>query len=98
MTAQIQAKTSKRIKMSFDGSQMRIACDNGDVLILDARDGDCYKMRDNKLVSKPLFCPHEHTEPYLRDPAGGDVDICLDCGEFVDPAEQSWEDVKEVEF
>lgn len=93
-----QITPSKRIKMAFDGSQMRIACDNGDVLILDTQDGDCYKMRDNQMINIPDDCKHEHTEPYIVDPAGGNVDICLDCGKKIDPEELAFEDAPEVEF
>ena len=70
-----------RMLMSFDGSFIKVQNNDGSVTIRDTQKDTSYRMKDGLVINVDQPCPHENTRPYMIDPSGECLTICLDCGE-----------------
>mgnify|MGYP001027203182 CR=1 FL=1 len=70
-----------RMLMSFDGSFVRVANDDGTITVRDTRKGAGYRMKDGHVLNLEQPCSHKNTQPYQPLPNGKVLTICLDCGE-----------------
>ena len=79
---------NKRILMiEVDGLRQ---IDNGDgtKTVSDKVSGVSQTFRGNRMIEHHVDqdkCKHKHTKIVIVDPAGGNVERCLDCGKLIDP-------------